>query len=361
MVQQSIENMLSRIADRGKVLALLLVMLPNAGSSAHAIDDDTVSGKLDGILLERLDEYRAFYPEIMFVNMKGGEDLVANMMTLDILLGHEPESLDYEHTPELREDLMLVTAGRILDMLRYTAPSATLLRADDPLGWQETICALTINPTTVGADSREATKHLLGMPNELVQRIPVDMHLAVSDYLVFITDHEIYHCLQSLYVGPQSMSDQVLWGEYHHYLNELGADAYALMMHIRDKSAVTPFVRNVQRIRGTALSTEDPNHLTCKAAEKVLQMPVDEIKMMDPKQVFEAAVAIREQLTIDYQSYVAYLAAAVAAMQELGVSADISDEIAGEIRNIKPDPSHVKTLIDNTRRCLTDLGQPGSM
>jgi hypothetical protein len=120
-------------------------------------------------------------------------------------------------------------------------------------------------------------------------------------------------------------------------------------------------VRNVQRIRGTALSTEDPNHLTCKAAEKVLQMPVDEIKMMDPKQVFEAAVAIREQLTIDYQSYVAYLAAAVAAMQELGVSADISDEIAGEIRNIKPDPSHVKTLIDNTRRCLTDLGQPGSM
>ena len=311
---------------------------------------------LDELLDRSLDKYRKTYPDITFLILKGGDQFVGDMVTLGIALGFEPKSLDYEHPPELREDLMLASANRILTMLQYTMPSAALFKADEPLGWQENVCVLTINPQVVAKDSIVATESLLGLSHEFVRRIPGDMRISSNDYLNYVIDHEVYHCLQSLYIGPQPMSMKELWGDYWHHHNELGADSYALGMHIKRMGKVTPFIMNVHRIRGTALSTADPNHLTCKAVEKLLEIPAREITDLSEKEIFNLAVDIKNKLTMSYEEYLQFMASVVEAMKVLGVNAELSEEVLGAIGDIEADPGRIQALIDRTRQCLTELG-----
>ena len=60
------------------------------------------------LLTERLEYYRARYPEILIINLEGGVDFPADVVALDLLLGFQPVSLDYEHSTEMREDLAII-------------------------------------------------------------------------------------------------------------------------------------------------------------------------------------------------------------------------------------------------------------
>ena len=91
---------------------------------------------------------------------------------------------------------MYVSVERIRMMLQYQAPSASLFKVDNHPGWQQHVCVLTINPIEEAPDSIGATRNLLDLPQELMQKIPKDMHLSPDDYLAFVIDHEIYHCLK---------------------------------------------------------------------------------------------------------------------------------------------------------------------
>jgi hypothetical protein len=77
-------------------------------------DSDTLDNNnpLDSLLNEKLEDYRHLYSEISFLILKGGDELVADMMALDLALGHQPSSMDYEHPQKLREDLMIASASR---------------------------------------------------------------------------------------------------------------------------------------------------------------------------------------------------------------------------------------------------------
>ena len=233
--------------------------------------------RLQTLLKKKLQYYRAQYPEILILNLEGGVDFPADLVALDLVLGFQPVSLDYEHPPELRKDLMVVSFERIISMLRYQAPSAALFKADDPLGWQEHVCVLTIDPRKIAADSNTASQHLLSLPPEAIRNIPRDFKLLSGNYLEFVIDHEIYHCLKSMYVGPQQRSHMQFWAEYNQFVEEQGADAYALGMHIKLQGEITPFTANIRRIRGMSLYNADPDHLTCKALERVLELPVEDL------------------------------------------------------------------------------------
>ena len=336
---------------------ILFLLISFSASSDDADDAEVVKNtQLDTILDNKIEEYRGIYPDITFLVLKGGKGLVADMMTLDIHLGHEPVSLDYEHPPELRNDLMQVSANRILQMLQYGIPSAALFKADEPLEWQDTICVLTINPSIVASDTTQATESLLGMSHEFVTSIPDELRITPTDYLKYIIDHEVYHCLQSKYIGPQPMSMKELWGDYWHHLSELGADSYSLGMHIKEKGKITTFVTNVNRIRGTALSTSDPNHLTCRAIEHIINTPDEQIAEMSTKEVFALAGEIKSKLTMSYDEYLQFMASAVEAMRELGVDTLLGEDAAVIIDAIEPDPTRVKVMIERTRLCLTELG-----
>ena len=303
------------------------------------------------LLNEKIEYYRHRYPKITFLNLQKDDELPA----LDVILGYQPKSLDYEHPADLREDLMLVSIERILSMLRSKQPSAAIFKADTPLGWQEHVCVLTINPDEVAADSMSATKHLLDLPQKVIQKIPYDMQLPPDDYLAFVINHEVYHCLKSIYVGPQLMSHKELWAGYNHLHNELGADAYALAMHIKSNNEDSIFAKNILRIRGMSLYNEDPDHLTCKALEEVIKIPSGNIAALSSHEIFNLANHIKERLTISYDEYVQYLASAIQAMKELNIETEISVELLYKLQNIQPDQEQVKALVANARRCFSDL------
>jgi len=307
------------------------------------------------LLDEKIEYYRYLYPEIVFLILNGDDELPADMIALDQVLGYQPKSMDYEHPAELREDLMFVSVGRVELMLQSKMPSSSLFKTDTPLSQQEYICVLTINLYDMAADSIRSTQHLLELPQKVIQKIPKDLLLPPGDYLAFVIDHEIYHCLKSMYVGPQLMSHKKLWGEYNIFHNELGADAYALGMHIKTRDEDSIFAKNIMKIRGMALYNGDPDHLTCKALEQVLKIPSNNIAEMSAYEVFDMANRIKDRLTTDYDEYIRHLASKVQAMKELGVEEQISEEFLNKIKGIPADPKEVKALVANARRCSSDL------
>jgi hypothetical protein len=268
-------------------------------------------------------------------------------------------SLDYDHPAEQREDLMIVSFERIIKMLRYQAPSAAMFKADKPLGWQEHVCVLTINPREIADDSIQATRNLLNLPVEVIRQIPRDFQLLPGDYLEFVIDHEIYHCLKSMYVGPQQRSHKQFWAEYNQFTEEQGADAFALGMHIKTRGELSPFASNIRRIRGMSLYNADPDHLTCRALQQVMEVPVEELAGMSTHQIFELANLIKNRLTVDYPEYLQILAAAVQAMKELGVEALIAKELLEGTKGVPAEPMQVKELVTNARRCLSELSGDG--
>ncbi len=349
MFQQTIRKLVS-------TMLCLVIALTTCGVNAQSDSDTNDKSKiLDSLLNEKLEFYRHLYPEISFLILKGGDELVADMMALDLALGHQPSSMDYEHPTKLREDLMMASANRIVYMLQYRMPSASLFKADTPLGWQEHICVLTINPDAIAADSISATRNLLDLPQDFIQKIPDDLRLQPADYLEFVIDHEIYHCLQSMYVGPQKMSQKEFWGEYNSFLNEQGADVYGLGMHINTRLEVSSFARNILRIRGMALYTADPDHLTCRALQQIFKVPVKDIAEMSAKEIFDTANRIQERLAMSYDEYIQYLASSIQAMKVLGVEDLVTDELRSRIKGVQSDPAQVKELVTNTRRYLSEL------
>jgi hypothetical protein len=345
-------------ARRKLVLFIICSVIAIMANIAIAQDKPGAINKnkpLTTVLEDKIDYYRHQYPEITFLVLQGGEDLIADVMALDLILGHQPSSLDYEHPQKLREDLMIVSANRILQMLQHGMPSASLFKVNNPLDWQAHICVLTINPAEVSADSIRATQNLLDLPREFVEKIPQDFRLQPADYLEFVIDHEVFHCLYSMYVGPQKMSYKEFWAEYNSYLNEQGADAFALGMHINSRHGVPSFAENIMRIRGMALMSGDPDHLTCKALQQIVNIPPKDLAEMSVNEIFDTANLIQKRLTISYAGYIQYLASAIQAMKELGVEAPIAEDLRNRIKDTKADPSQVRELVTNTRRYLTEL------
>jgi len=339
---------------------LLSLVMAETTFSASVVQEPNPAEKTDSsesLLNAKVEYYRQLYPEIMFMILKGGKDIQDDMTVLNLMLGDQPKSLDYEHPSTARDDLMYVSVERIRMMLQAYAPSSSLFEVSNPPGGQELVCVLTINPTEVAASSMQATESLLDIPRKFLRKIPQELQLSPTDFLEFVIDHEVYHCLKSRYVGPQLMSSKEFWAEYNHFSNEQGADAYALGMHIKNRGEVSTFAKNILRIRGMALHSADPNHLTCKAIAQVLKIPSDQISEMNSRQIFDLANTIKVQLSGSYDEYVQFLASAVQAMQEIGVGELISEELQNRIKGINSDPAQVEELVANSNRAFTELCQ----
>lgn len=311
-------------------------------------------------LKKHLQYYRNSYPEISFLLLQGGSETFADMLALDLVLGFKPSNMDYEHPPESREDLMFVSVWRIMRMLQSKAPSASLFKADTPLGWQEPVCVLTIDPDEVAANSLQATQNLLELPSKVIQKIPQSMLLTADDYLAFVIDHEVYHCLQAMYDGPQLMSEKPLWSDYNNFIDEQGADAYALGMHIKSHSKNTAFNKNIKRIRGMSLYNIDPNHLTVDALNQVNRITIESFYKMNVYEIFEMAISIKEFFTIGYEQYTQYLASSLLAMKEIGIKDSSLQSLHKTTKDFQSDPDQVQELVTNSRQCLAELISKGT-
>lgn len=337
-----------------------MLVICSVSAFSQVVDEDAIHTSdfqncHNSLVEAKRDYYRRLYPDILFVVLKGGAETPEEIVALDTLLGPEPVNLDYEHPHDLREELMIVNIGRLWFMLQNGIPSAALFKADNPLGWQEHICVLTFDPCVVASSSLDATGYLLGLPTEVVRKVPEDLRLDTEDYIEFTMDHEVYHCLKSMYVGPQTMSSHDLWGEYNHYLNEKGADAFALAMHIKKHNKLTLFAENITRIRGISLVNADPNHFTCDALRQISRIPVAELLDMIDAEVFSLANRIQRDLTISYDEYLQYLAAAISATKILGSKVTDLNLLEEKVKGVKVNQGLVKKLVESSRSCLGEL------
>ena len=74
--------------------------------------------------------------------------------------------------------------------------------------------------------------YMLGLPDSTQAKIHPGRRLDPRDFLLFTIDHEIYHCLESAFIGGAPMTRKTYGGEYNQYRRENSADAFALAMPI---------------------------------------------------------------------------------------------------------------------------------
>lgn len=322
-------------------------------SSSTATNEECA--RLDVVLSSKKQLYSKIFPDIYFVLLRRGESYTDDMVGLSVLLGHQPVNLDYEHPPELREELMFVSLERLALMLRYQMPSASLFKADDPLDWPENICVLTIDPNAIASSHKQATRHLLGLPKQTSIPISDERLIRCDEYVEFVFQHEVYHCLSSLYLGPQSMSNKELWGEYNHYTDEQGADAFAMSMLIRSRGRQPERLDNFFHVRGMSLLSGDPDHWTCNTLQDVMDYPAEKLVSMSVQEVFELAARFRRQQRLAYGDYLSYLAASVKAMKLLGVNAEISPAVKKQLSKQQVDDAKARELANRVKACYREL------
>lgn len=299
-------------------LSLILVtLLCQSPASSEMSQEEGGTDMLQQIVGEQRGLYNRQFEEIQFVFLEGGEDWHEDVCTLNLLLGHQPSCLTYEHPPDLRQDLMDASLTVLIQMLRNEAPYSALFKADSPLGWRETICAVSLNPSNLASSDQVASAYLFDLDAEQAAAIPQRKQLEARQFLHYLIDHEIYHCLDSFYNGPQPMSNEELWGEYYNFRRENGADAYALAMNIKRQGRVGDFARVIQDFRGMTIYQGDPDHWSYDAISRVLQLPASELKDKTPRDLFKQASRIRDSLVGDYPAYLTYRATAMEALLQL--------------------------------------------
>lgn len=277
---------------------------------------------------------------------------------LELLLGHQPTVLDYEHPPELAADLRDVTLARIGILLQQDLPCATLFaRGEQALVKRPRVCVLTLSPCAVAASDAVATGFLLDLLPTWTELIPADNQLQADLFLAFIVDHEVFHCLDSHYHGGQPRGYASHWGEYWRLRSEMAADAFAIAMHLRRARGGRRFVDNLARIRGLALQLGDPQHFTYDAIERMRQTPPEELARLSLPELVSLARDIAAEQLPDYQGFMRFWATAHRAMEVLAVAtAETGNQPPPEDAAI--DAGLLGHMLDTSRRLDAELFAP---
>jgi hypothetical protein len=136
-------------------------------------------------------------------------------------------------------------------------------------------------------------------------------------HLEYVLDHEIFHCLDALYNRPIPMSRDKRTTEYFHFLNENGADAFALAMQIKRCGRGSKYPERLAHIRGLSLFWGDPGHFTFDAARQILEREKNEFEQMSVRDVLALAASIRDRVAPTFRDFLEYESAAMEASRLL--------------------------------------------
>jgi len=300
-----------------QAVALISPVRATPGSLTSLSDED---GELDSIVVTTLAFYADAFPEILFVALPSGDGWLTSFATFLALLGDRAQNLDYEHPAQLRKDLLYVTKARVQAMLRAGESSSSLFRvAADGSAPREYLCAMTVNPSGVASDDEVATRHLLGIFQADAPRyaVPKNQRLDHRHHLEYVLDHEIFHCLDALYNRPIPMSSDERTTAYFHFLNENGADAFALAMHIKRYGQGSEYSGRLAHIRGLSLFWGDPGHFTYDSARRILERENDDLTQMSISDILSLAASVRDRVAPTFGDFLEYELAATEASRAL--------------------------------------------
>ncbi len=292
--------------------------------------DALVDSGLDRTVNNTLQKYSELYPDVAFVVLSGGDNRAVSMRSLLVILGDNPSSLDYEHPVELRENLNDVNLGRIERMLARGLPSATLFGIGATAKTQRpNLCVITLDVEWIAGTRERASHFLLALPEQMDRKIPSEHWVDNVEFLKYVLDHEVYHCLDSRFNGPIPMSDKERWGEYRQYYNNLGACAYAAMMHLSRTEGATTFIDTIYSIRMLTALSGDVEHHVCPAIQTVKKMGIEHLQGKRPQEIFEMATVIRKDQDPGYHGYLELTAAVKKVLRRLGLEHSLDDNPGG--------------------------------
>ncbi len=316
----------SYIYSLGSVLILLLThsltmaheVMPNSNPALASSPE-----KLHKVIRQKIDYYNKTYPEIHFVQINGGDDWHGDMVAIMTMLGSNPDALDYQHPPDLREMLMDVTMERLKIMLEADVVSATLFRVgQDSIVGRANLCVITLNPYVFVANDYQATRYMLDLDDDVMKKVQPSRYLDHIHHLMFTLDHEAFHCLDSYFNGGAPQTDKELGGEYNLFKRESISDAYAMAMHIREHGDITPYAKNITHARALWLFSDSPNRCTFETIREILAYDVKVIRSVSVQELIRLVTHIRNKTVGDYDAYVEQRVAALNAAMEMGM--DIS-------------------------------------
>lgn len=318
-----------------------------ASPVGHAQCSKERQQRLDTIVLRKLEFYEIQFPDIQIFLLKNHKHRAHSMTELLRLLGQDAANLDYEHPPRLRADLLEVSLDRVEILLHNNSSSSALFRVGESgQARRQQLCVLTLDSCGIAKDNYHATRHLLGVPEQVFAHLPVKRYLHADQHLEFVIDHEIHHCLVAHRGEPIPMSMREYWANYMQWHNEKGADVYGLIMHAFKYGADTNYAKTLIDIRGMSLLVGDPDHYSCTAMMAAMQRFPE---LADNGSVVESALAmaakLRDETDCGYEEYLKYRYAASRAMRRFGITDPIGHAVLGELPDYKPEPARVDTLL----------------
>jgi hypothetical protein len=303
--------------------------------------------QLDHVIQRKLAFYAKHYPNINFVLLDSAGDVSRNMGILAKVIGEDPDPLDYAHPKDLQYTLLMTTLMRIELLLNTDAGSATLFKpGKGALAQRKYVCVITMHPWQIAKDNHAATRHLLEIADSEFAKIPPSHYLDHIAHLQFALDHEVYHCLDTVFNGPVPMSSRKYWGDYYMLKEESAADAFGLIMHVAAHKSITPYAQSLRNIRGLVLLGGDLNHFSYQSLGVVLQQAPLILAGKDLQSRVQLASQISQQVVGSYKDYLRYVQAACFAMRQLGHECAVS-----QIRQGNVDHERIQALIEVEKEC----------
>lgn len=348
-----------RILLRLSFLTWMTLVFAGTGFSIHPVHahesptvpaDEDVTGEHRALIEREIEVYNTAFPDIQFIHLEGDGAWHGEMVALVTALGSDSSPLDYEHPPELRQQLMGQTLERLVIMLRRNIISATAFGlGEDSLIGRRNLCVVTLNPARTFPNDLEATRYMLDMPEETVERVNTARHLRRLEHLQFAIDHEVFHCLDSILYGGAPMTHEDSGGEYNSFLRESAADAFALALHIKDRKEITPYARNITHIRALWLVSSGLNRCTFESLREIHRIGPDRLGAMSVREIADLAHDTAERVVGSYENYVARRVATLKAARILGLDSKLQGEVWKKLETQKADEELVGLLVNRYR------------
>lgn len=339
---------------RQSVLAIIFFAMPVV--AMHGATGSVDTADPEQVVSQRIAFYNRTFPEIRFVYAEGGEGWPGELLELLAMIGDGAEDLDYRYPPEMREAVMGASFRRLRHVLEDQMLSATTYRvgrggtADRP-----NLCIITSNLDQFLARDEEVMRYMLDLSAEELGRVHPSRHLALSDYVAFVVDHEAFHCIDSVLQGGIPMTQDRLVGEYYHFRRENRADAYALAAHIGFHGQITPFANNIALVRALWMYTEGPNHDTFESIRQIMGRDAGALRAMSVHRRVTLAVEVADRAVGSGDMFIRRRAAAMKAAAALGIDPSRYKESWVQIAHVEVDPAEANKRMRWYKYCYDQL------
>ena len=297
---------------------LINISVNAAVTHNSSTDKDIKIEKINQDIQNKLDYYNEVFPDIQFVYLKNGE-WEKSLQALELFIGYQATSLDYEHPKELREELLFVTVAKIQMMLVSKVASSYLFKVGEiPAASKKQVCVITLDAATSVLTNQVATQYFIDLPSDTLQSLPKKSYLDKEQQLDFIIDHEAFHCIDSYLYGGIPMSKKVFSTRYDCFRRELQADMFAIAMNVRREKKLTRYAKNVMNLRAMTLINGEPQHDSFSAMQLVINSDRKKLIQAQPMALVKKVKHLYKSIAKSYDEYIEFRVAAVEVIGMLG-------------------------------------------